>query len=77
MCEVPFDAAAVAAVHGALGVDGRVQEAVGAAGVLELRGGQRGQDTGSGRSSGARWDEAMVSPLESRCSEDGVCQDTG
>lgn len=61
---IPVNDGAVAAVHG-LGLDGRVQEAVGAAaaGVGELGGGQRGQDTGSGRSSGAGGDEAVVSPL--------------
>lgn len=63
--EVPVNDGAIAAVHGALGVDGCGQEAVcaAAAGMCELRGGQRGQDAGSSGSSGARWDEAMVSAL--------------
>lgn len=34
-----------------------------AAGVREVGGGQRSQDTGSSRGSGAWWDEAMISPL--------------
>lgn len=34
-----------------------------AAGVREVGGGQRGQDTGSSGGSGARGDQAMISPL--------------
>lgn len=76
---VPVDDGAIAAVHGALGVDGRGQEAVraAAAGVAQLGGGQRGQDAGSGGGSGAGRDEAVVSALEARRSQDGVGQDAG
>lgn len=73
------DDGAIAAVHGALGVDGRGQEAVRAAadGMSELGGGQGGQDAGSSGGGGARRDEAMIPALESGRSENGVGQDAG
>lgn len=77
--KIPVNYGALTVVHGSLRVEGGGQEAVWPAttGMRELRCRQRGENAGCSRSSGAWWDESMVSPLQSRCSYNRVSQDTG
>lgn len=75
MQKVPVGDSAIAAVHCALGRERGGHEAVGAAATGMVRGGERGQDTGSSSGSRVGWDEAVVTPLKSRCSQHWVGQD--